>query len=79
MIGKRCAVLAVFSAVLAKLAHADEPPTNNLRLDGPFVSMWKGPPTTWTVNLDSMKQIDVRLGDERVTISREELFAALKG
>lgn len=92
MITKRIAIRAIFMGVLAKMAHADEPPkspsaTTTIPLD-PATGTWGNSsvmtitdwnkPLTWTVNLDMMAALHVLRGGEEVVITADELFSALK-
>lgn len=84
MLNKRAAILAVFSGVLAKMAHADDPnwkpvPISQLPISqfGSAGLIGLNAPTTWSVNLDAMKSLDVMFDGKKVTITPAELFAAL--
>lgn len=79
MLTKRSAIIAVFSGVLAKLAHADDPnwKATAPSADSNYVLMNMNQPLTWTVNLDSMKQLDVIMNGTTVIITPAEIFAAL--
>lgn len=72
MLTKRQAITAIYMGCLAKMAHADQPSV------GTYNHLWTDEPTTWTVNLDRMKQLNVNLGAETVTITAAEVFAALR-
>lgn len=78
---KRLAILAIFSGVLAKLAHADDPnwkPSKPPAEANSSVGLnWRQEPLIWTVNLDMMKQLDVMLDGKTVTISAADIFTAL--
>lgn len=82
MLTKRMATVAIFSGVLAKMAHADnpKPPGDGMTLptpNGAEIDLWNKP-MTWTVNLDQMKSLDVVFGGKKVSITSAELFAALQ-
>jgi hypothetical protein len=87
---KRQAIAALFMGVLAKMAHADEPPKDG---SGPnqFGANPKGwpagdgstfllmqNPTSWFVNLDAMKDLQITLAGKTVTLTAAEIFAALE-
>ena len=82
-ITKRAAILAVFSGVIAKMAHADSviagaPLVPIAQIGGNLTFHAFNEPTTWTVNLDQIKSLELWMGGEKVTITAAELFAALK-
>lgn len=86
MLTKRMATIAIFSGVLAKMAHADDPnwkpfkPTDQMVSTTPnsIELTFQQRPAVWTVNLDQVTHLDVMFGGEKVTLSAAEIFAALQ-
>ena len=78
MLTKRVAVLSLFSAMVAKMAHADDPNWKATPDNAMTLRLWSGP-SVWTVNLDQMARIDAILNGQTVSISPAEVFEALKG
>ncbi len=89
MLTKRAAIIAIYANVLAKLARADEPsklqdatislpsfPSLSTHTTGAFAVV--NEPRTWHVNLDGMKDLKVWYKGGVITITADELFAALK-
>ena len=79
---KRAAILAIFSGIIAKMAHADQPqgtPPNIWAMPTPnYFSVQLPQAQTWTVNLDQLKDIQLRQDGQVVaTITRADLIAAL--
>lgn len=79
MITKRAAWIAIFSGVIAKMAHADDPNWAGYAAHNTALVYALNGPARWTVNLDKMTHLEVRLGGETVSIPAAELFAALRG
>jgi hypothetical protein len=79
MLTKRTAIVALFSGVIAKMAHADDPnwkDHSSSNRGNTTISIWNKP-TAWTVNLDQMTSINVLMEDKSLSITAKEIFEAL--
>jgi hypothetical protein len=77
MLTAQTAILALLSAMVAKMAKADDPNWKPLPEGAHIFTQWNRP-TVWTVNLDQMVRIDAILNGETVSVSAAEVFAALR-